>query len=223
MLPIPYYEEQECKIYHGDAIDILPNIRGDLILSDFPYAIGEKYDEYEDTNDNLKSLIDNLFPLMLKSAPVVMLSCGVGNMYKYPVPNWVLSWVTPAGAGSGPWGFCCWQPILVYGKDPYLRDGLGRRPDTYINTEISKINGHPCPKPISTWKWMLMRGSTKESDVIIDPLCGSGTTLIAARDLGHKSIGIEKSEKYCALAVERLRQRVLKFGNNSDISDGLFL
>jgi site-specific DNA-methyltransferase (adenine-specific) len=46
-------------------------------------------------------------------------------------------------------------------------------------------------------------------DIVLDPLCGSGTTLRAAKDLGRKAIGIEIEKKYCDIAIERLRQGVL--------------
>lgn len=206
----PYYDDGKgIVIYHGDCREILPTLEPvDLILTDPPYANGEGYASYDDSADGLTALIADVFPLILKLGRAVLLTPGVANIHRYPAPRWTLAWVCPAGVGSGPWGFSCWQPILAYGPDPSLANGKGRRPDTLILNEGASANGHPCAKPIEVWKWVLDRGCL-EGETVLDPFMGSGTTLRAAKDLGRKAIGIEIEEKYCEIAVRRLAQEVL--------------
>ena len=72
----------------------------------------------------------------------------------------------------------------------------------------SEHKGHPTQKPTELMKWCLQNYST-ENDLILDPFLGSGTTAVAAKQLGRKFIGIEISEKYCEIARGRLRQEIL--------------
>ena len=67
---------------------------------------------------------------------------------------------------------------------------------------------HPCEKPLSMLDHMVTASSRPDA-VVLDPFMGSGSTLVSAKALGRKAIGIEKDERYCRQAVQRLEQETL--------------
>lgn len=69
---------------------------------------------------------------------------------------------------------------------------------------------HPTVKPLSLFAELTQLFSN-EGELVLDPFMGSGTTLHATKDLGRKAIGIEIEERYCEIAANRLRQKVLQF------------
>jgi DNA modification methylase len=72
------------------------------------------------------------------------------------------------------------------------------------------VGGHPAPMPVEVAR-RCIRLSTWPGEVVFDPFAGSGTTLLAARQLGRRAIGVERSARYCDLAVARLAQTALDF------------
>lgn len=191
-----------------DVSRLMAGRQADLCLTDPPYGIDgtvsvkNDYRSYEDTADNLVSLIPGFMSLAQASARVLVLTPGNGNMWRYPPPAWTMAWFTPAGVGSGPWGFCCWQPVLCYGKDPKLTNRKGRHPDALVHTETAEKLGHPCSKPIKFWSWLMERAS-EAGDRIYDPFVGSGTTIIAAEMSGRACHAIEIDPAYVDVAIKR--------------------
>ncbi len=213
----PYYVEDAVIIYCGDCREILPKIPDksiDLVLTDPPYGVGIEYGLYTDDQETLKQMIPEFLPQLKRIGHAVLLTSGVLNQWLYPQPDWVLAWFIPTtNSGSSSWGFSCWQPILAYGADPYLANGKGRQMDIIaINSKRLIGFKHPCAKPDDVWSLLMLRGSIKKGDLILDPFLGSGTTAVCAKKLGRKCIGIEIEEKYCKIAVERLRQSVMDLG-----------
>ena len=193
----------DATLYHGDCLEILPTLpKVDAVITDPPYGIGFGYGQYIDSKDNLRTLVDAFVPLCIDKARVVSITPGNLNQYIYPQPTWTLCWFNRAGAGSGPWGFSCWQPILCYGPDPYLSSGKGRRPDFIEWSESAEVNGHPCPKPTKFMQRWITRVTL--SGAVLDPFMGSGTTGVACANLGRKFIGIEIERKYFDIACERI-------------------
>jgi len=210
----PYYSDDAVVIYHADCREVLPLIPDksiDLVLTDFPYANNTEYDNYQDTLQHLDNLITTVMPELFRVSPLVGATIGIPNIHRYPASTWTLCWyIGQAGHISTPWGFNCWQPILVWGKDPYLANRLGRRTDVLVREGESK-NGfsHPTVKPQKTWRKLIIRLSPFTNQVILDPFLGSGTTAFCAKKLGRKCIGIELSEKYCDIAAKRCSQTVM--------------
>lgn len=196
------------KIYKGNSIELIKQLDDqsiDLCLTDFPYGVGYEYKSFDDTRENLKELVDAMMPELLRVCKRVVLTCGHTNMWLYPEPKWVLSWYIPAGNNRNSWGFTTWHPILVYGKDPYLENRMGARGDTIKHQESSEKNGHPCPKPITLWRKVLNRVSVKNTDIVLDPFMGSGTTAIACMEAKKNWIGFEIEQEYVDIAERRIK------------------
>ena len=194
------------------AVDVLMSgKKAALCLTDPPYGLGDTnsekndYVDYDDTPENLRALISGFFPLAQSLSAVVVLTPGNMNARLYPAPKWTMAWFTPAGVGCGPWGFCCWQPILCYGKDPKLAKGKGSHPDAIVHTEAAEKLGHPCTKPINFWRWLMERTS-ELGELIYEPFSGSGTTIIAAEQTGRICYAMELSPAYVDVAVRRWQQ-----------------
>ena len=201
-------------IYHADCREILPLLPDksvDLVLTDPPYGVGVDYGTGKESD---RRSIEWLLPVLAECrriSAVTVWSPGTVNMVEWissTAPYWVGVWHKVNQCSRSPLGFGAWEPICFYfdsGLGEYAH--LGQDSWSIPIAQQSEAQGHPCPKLLKFWRMLI----ASDSSSIIDPFMGSGTTLVAAKQLGRRAIGIEIQEKYCEIAVNRLRQEMLDF------------
>lgn len=91
------------------------------------------------------------------------------------------------------------------------QDGASRRFSCSRAQALQDGKEHPTQKPLALLKWTVQL-MAPDAQLILDPFMGSGTTLVAAKSLERKAIGIEIEEKYCEIAATRLEHEVFDFG-----------
>lgn len=208
----PYYEQDNITIYHADAREVLPLVVADVLVTDPPYGVdfegkatkhttGKPGGYLGDDDGSIgPQIVGALLPVVKRAA----VFSGIRLLHSYPRPRDIGAVYCPSGAGIGPWGFTCFHPVLFYG--PRATNAL--KPTSIQSFDTADKCGHPCPKPMRWLMWVVNLVAVP-GETIIDPFAGSGTTLRAAKDLGHPAIGIEREEKYCEIAAKRLAQGAL--------------
>jgi adenine-specific DNA-methyltransferase len=86
-----------------------------------------------------------------------------------------------------------------------------QKTDVWRFAPCAEKAGHPTPKPLDLMRY-IVRLSCRPGGVVLDPFCGGGSTLRAAKDLGRRAIGIEINEAYAEIAARRMAQGVLDLG-----------
>ena len=72
------------------------------------------------------------------------------------------------------------------------------------SSERGKDNIHPTVKPLALMKYLIKLLAPPGNPILLDPFCGSGSTLVAAKEIGIRAIGIEKQKDYCEIAEKRV-------------------
>lgn len=197
----PYFETKLGKLYHGDCLQILPELDPvDLVLTDPPYGLNTKMQggtwgiDYKNSNmDKWDYVLKQKDFEILLSVGNVKIIWGANNYIVPPSRCWLL-WQKPYLPTLSDFEMA-WTNIDAPSKE-------------FKNNRISKHNGHPTEKPTSLMCWCIE--ISKTNGIILDPFLGSGTTAIAAERLNRRWIGIEISEEYCKISAKRLDS--LKFG-----------
>lgn len=215
----PYYEHGGITIYHGDCREVLPTLsKVDLVLTDPKYGIGMSGGVGRGGFDGFGN--------------------GVKRNPKQYVDDWdserpdqeTFKLILNAGELHIIWGGNFFADLLPKSTHWIVWDKLQTMP-TFSDCELAwtsshrksvkkvtiaqngmcageKQRYHPTQKPVDLMQWCIQNHSDAAHS-IIDAMMGSGTTLVAAKNLGRKAIGIELEEKYCEIAAKRLSQEVM--------------
>lgn len=211
---IPYYADSAVTIYHADCCEIVPTLgQFDLLLTDPPYGIGEGNQKRILSRANMAAARDYGHSDWDSSPPDkellnIILNCS----------RWKILW-----GGNYFQGLSAQRGWLVWDKDNGSNDFADcELAWTNLESAVRKFTWrwagmlqqnmsekdtrfHPTQKPVSLMRWCIERVDCK---TILDPFAGSGTTGRAAKDLGRKCTLIEREEKYCEIAAQRMQQEV---------------
>ena len=203
----PYYDHAGITIYHGDCREIVPQLgRFDLLLTDPPYGIGYAgtmklgqvrfgWKQYEGGWDEDRPNEATLMPAIERAGKRIVWG---GNFFPFlPVSAGWLVWNKvqrnfSMGEGEFAWtDFLNSVRIFDMARGAALQDG----------------KQHPTQKPLSLINWCISLAGDVQT--ILDPFAGSGTTGRAAKDLNKTAVLIEREERYCEIAADRMSQEVL--------------
>jgi DNA methylase len=221
--PEPYYADELVTLYLGDCREVTGWLAADVLVTDPPYGRGWKQGDtgkLYGCPDNAHGGIAGDHDTSVRDHALALwgerLAISFGDLMLAPPlgTKQVMVYAKPQGAGVrgatggfrrdaeaiyliGPWR------SAIGGQSSILTTGARGVASTY---GLAIRHGHPHAKPVDVMETLI---SACPAGVIADPFAGSGSTLVAARNLGRRAIGVELDERYAERAARRLSQGVL--------------
>lgn len=217
----------EQKIVQGDCLDVMktfPDKSFDLVLTDPPYGMdyqsSRRTDKYEKIAGDVS--LEWLKPFLLQAYRVlkenthIYLFCNDYAISDFRrelevagfTPKRTLVWVkNNHTSGDLEGDYANKTEFVVFGHKG-RRELNGSRDTNVVHAKRVETAFHPTQKPSDLMQYFIGK-SSNEGDTVLDPFAGSGSTLVAAKYLNRKSVGIELSEQYCEIARKRLSQEQL--------------
>lgn len=212
----------DATLYKADCMEVLPTLpKVDAVITDPPYGIGKinqgggRPSHFKDTLKwDLNALSGNLLQLVLSKGDKLIL--WGGNYFELPPSRCWLAWTKPGAVPSMASIELAWTNLNQNAK--------------HITCSIAQTNAervpHPTQKPLKVMLFTIEQAGNPQT--ILDPFMGSGTTGVAAVQMGRQFIGIEREPKYFDIACERISKAVAQgqlFQNEpvaKSEQDGLF-
>lgn len=209
----PYYVDDCVTLFHGDCRDVLPTLGTgfDLLLTDPPYGIHT----VKPTSGFLSKRGDGTAQEAIawdrrpdaETLRLALASSSHAIVWGFGYLASILGdcraplvWDKQTGANYFADGELAWTSFERGTLRIFRHQWCG----SWRASERGEAARHPTQKPIALMSWCL--GLVESVETVIDPFAGVGTTLVAAKRIGIRAIGIEAREDYCEAAVDRLRQ-----------------
>ena len=235
----PYYEHGGITIYHGDCREILPELSAvDITVSSPPYntiaptqasgmmresnhkQLGGYLSHADDLpeNDYVAWMRDVFGMCRRVTRGLVWINhktryrdrIGIHPLSIFDWPFYTeIVWDRGGSVTLNAKKFAPSHEYLYgFGEPHYWNDAMNTLMSVWRLNPERDVPGHPCPFPIGLVS-RCIEASCPTGGTVLDPFVGSGSTLVAAKDLGRRAIGIEIEERYCEIAAKRLAQEVL--------------
>lgn len=222
----PYYEHNGVTIYHADCREVIPKCVGvNLVVTDPPYSFGMASSVHEKKSGSWGDMMNaaSFYADVLSQIHDILRQGGGLWMFNswrslpiltraayeasWPIVSllvWDKQWIGPGGdTGLRP----SYELVALFSAHGWKLPNRGL-PDIWPCQWSSHKPHHPAEKPVELLGRMIVESG---GTVILDPFCGSGSTLVAAKLLGHNAIGVETEERHCETAAKRLSQQVFDF------------
>lgn len=221
-----YYQDDYVTLYHGDCLtEHREWLAADVLVTDPPYGREWKQGHLKGhtdnaakdgiANDGTTAVRDDALDAWGLDRPAI----AFGDLMLAPPAGTKLACVyhkgEPTAGLRGAIGGIRRDAEAIYliGK---WKSGIGGRSSVFTSTQqisgasglVARAGGHPHTKPSGIMESLV--GMT--SGTVADPFAGSGSTLMAAKALGRKVIGVELEERYCEIIAKRCSQEVFDFG-----------
>ena len=211
----PYYQDDLVTLFHGDCLEITEWLAADVLITDPPYGIAWKQGNVKRTDNTKHAGIKNDHDTSYRDSALRLWGERPGVVFgswRAPAPKaaQTLVWRKPADSGvlGSVTGFRLdTELIFLTGKWPKKKSSMS----SVLTTDSGKMTylfGHPHGKPTPLMQQLI----TVTTGVVADPFSGGGSTLVAAKSLGRRSIGVEVEESYCELIAKRLSHQAFDFG-----------
>jgi len=202
----------DATLYLGDCMDVLPTLgMFDAVITDPPYGIGESSakvasrvklaaaTDYGFFDWDKKPIDQKLINEVIDAGDRAIVFGG--NYYDLPPTSCWLVWDKLNGDNDFADCELAWTNLpKAIRRIQYLWSGM-------LRANGEKRGDHPTQKPLGVMAWCIEQaGKPNEINTILDPFMGSGTTGVAAIQMGRKFTGIEREEKYFEIACKRIEQ-----------------